>query len=124
MVFLPLWVTFKVAQHHWFLSVELADGVTIKQRPFEDFYDIHTDKGGVIENVDAWIIRSRYVYGSCRDSQYFMIDLEDLYISRFRDLNQIDEVLIANRLPIYRMSDEESTADLKYDGGRNRKYAR
>jgi succinate dehydrogenase/fumarate reductase cytochrome b subunit len=124
MVFMPLWVGFKLAQHHWFLSVELADGVTIKQRPFEDFYDIHTRKGEIIQNVDAWIIRSNYVYGSCLGARYFMIDLGDLYITRFPNLDQINKVLVANQLPLYRMSDEESTADLKYDGGRNRKYAK
>lgn len=121
---LPLGLGLNFAKHQWLLSVELAEGVKVKQRPFENFYDIRTAKGQILENVDGWIIRSTYVYGSLRDSTYFMIDLEDLHVDRFRALGEIDRVLIANRMPVYNMSDEESVADLKYDGGRNRKYAK
>lgn len=123
-VILPGLFAFRLAQLEWFLSAQITNGVTVKQRPFKYVYDIHTRKGTAVKEVTGWIVRSDYVYGQCRDLSYFMIDPADGHVDRFKNLKEINTILILNRLPIYSMNDEEGIADIKYDGGRNRKYGR
>jgi hypothetical protein len=119
---LPLWVAGRYINHRWLFASELALGVVIKQKPFGYTYSIHTDKGEVVDEVDGWIIRNGFLYGSFGKTKYFLIDLTDLHLDRVHSLADMNTLLLANRLPIYSMSDEESIADLKFDRGKNRKY--
>jgi hypothetical protein len=97
----------------------LTQGVWVVQTPFERTYSLYTPKGRAVENVFGWVIRRRYLYGSCGQISYFMIDLEDFTVTRFGGMWELSEALEAKGLPRYHMNDEENISHLKYVG---RKY--
>jgi hypothetical protein len=111
-----------IIRHQYFYSFELADGVRVVQAPAKHTYDIHTSKGVVIENVFGWIIRPEHLYGAYAEEAYFLINLENLAVTRFNNLRELNMTLKVNNYPRYHMNDEENISHLKYHGGRNRKY--
>lgn len=111
-----------IIRYQYFYSFKLAAGVRVVQAPARHTFAIHTSKGVVIENVFGWIIRPGHLYGAYAREAYFLINLENLAVTHFNNLRELNMALKVNNYPRYHMNDEENISHLKYHGGRNRKY--
>ena len=103
-----------VVRQQWLYSRELTTEVWLVQVPFERRYDICTPNGLAVEDVFGWVIRRRYLYGSCGRISYFMIDLGDFTVTRFCSTWELSVALEEKGLPRYHMNDEENTSHLIY----------
>ena len=105
-------------------SADVADGITLSQRPFRDVYDLRSARAGMllVKDVNGWIVAPQLLFGSFDSTKYFAIELSNQRVQSFESMSGMNAFLRDRHLSPYDMSSEENVSHMKYGGGRDRKY--